>query len=144
MKVSNNCSPRGLARSPMMNLILLVFAVGVLLSMFPVSCDSAKVAMVKSTDVQIGAFCDALELFKDDNGYYPAGTSGLTNLVLQPAGATNWHQYLDKVLLDPWGHPYYYEFPGQHRTNSYDLSSAGPDGKFGTKDDIRNWDMPAK
>jgi general secretion pathway protein G len=88
---------------------------------------------------QMGAFKVALDMFKVDNGFYPTGTKGLKDLVVQPAGATNWQQYMEKIPLDFWGHPYIYECPGKHRTNSYDLSSAGPDGKAGTEDDIVNW-----
>lgn len=90
---------------------------------------------------QIGAFKTALDLFKVQNGYFPTGTNGLQDLVVKPINATtNWFQTLDKVPLDPWEHPYLYECPGKHNTNSYDLSSAGPDGIIGTKDDIRNWE----
>lgn len=106
--------------------------------------DARQRAFKSVTHAQIDAFGDALEMYKRDIGYYPKGANGLMDLVIQPAGVTNWHQILDKVPLDYWGHPYLYECPGQHRTNSYDLSSAGPDGKFGTEDDIRNWDMPTK
>ena len=78
-------------------------------------------------------------MFKDDNGNYPTQTNGLAGLVVQPSGATNWHQYFDNIPLDPWGHPYLYEYPGRHNTNTFDLSSAGPDGIPGTADDIVNW-----
>ena len=88
---------------------------------------------------QIGAFSTALDMFKLDNGFYPAGTNGLNDLVSRPARATNWHRYLDKIPQDHWGHPYLYVSPGRHNTNSYDLSSAGPDGILGTPDDIVNW-----
>ena len=79
----------------------------------------------------------ALGAYQVDNGAYP---SNLQNLVMQPAGATNWHgPYLDKVPLDPWGNPYIYHFPGTHNITGYDLLSVGPDGKEGTSDDIVNW-----
>lgn len=94
--------------------------------------------------VRIAMFRAALEEFKSDNGDYPAGTNGLNDLVSHPTGATNSQQYVKEVPLDPWGHPYRYEFPGKHLTNSYDLSSAGPDGKFGTEDDIPNWNYSEK
>jgi general secretion pathway protein G len=102
-----------------------------------------KAGRRKVAAVQIDGLCVALDLFKNENGYYPSGTNALNDLMVKPAGANNWHQYYDsrdgKIPLDPWGHAYLYEFPGKHRTNSYDLSSAGPDGKFGTEDDIANW-----
>ena len=41
--------------------------------------------------------------------------------------------------MDPWGNPYIYYYPGKHNPDSYDLLSAGPDGKEGTDDDIGNW-----
>ena len=84
----------------------------------------------------------ALDMFKQENSHYPSGTNGLNDLITKPPGATNWDPYIslkDNKFLDPWGHPYLYISPGLHNTNSYDLSSAGPDGIPGTQDDIKNW-----
>jgi general secretion pathway protein G len=81
----------------------------------------------------------ALDRFEVDNGNYP---KSLQDLVQPPADAKNWHgSYLDSTNLpiDPWGDDYIYEYPGKHNKNGYDLFSAGPDGKPGTKDDIGNW-----
>jgi general secretion pathway protein G len=88
---------------------------------------------------QIRAFETAFDMFKMDNAYFPQGTNGLIYLVQKPPGATNWHQYMDGIPLDPWSHPYIYECPGRHNPQSYDLSSMGPDGKVGGGDDIGNW-----
>jgi general secretion pathway protein G len=123
-------------------LVLLIVLVLLLIDMgvFPWHIDVAgKHSLKEAAGVQMGAFRTAFDMFKEDNGFYPTGTNGLNDLVVQPAGVTNWHQYLEKISLDPWGHPYLYEFPGKHWTNLYDLSSAGPDGKAGTEDDIVNW-----
>ncbi len=81
----------------------------------------------------------ALGYYEIDNGSYPRS---LNDLIQKPTGMTNWHgPYLDppQPPIDPWGHNYFYEFPGKHNTNGYDLSSAGPDGKKGNYDDIGNW-----
>jgi general secretion pathway protein G len=87
-----------------------------------------------------GGIKSALGAFEVDNGSYPKGSNGLLELVQQPTGATNWHgPYLEKTPLDPWGTKYFYEYPGKHQTNGYDLFSAGPDGKAGTDNDIVNW-----
>jgi general secretion pathway protein G len=56
----------------------------------------------------------------------------------------NWAgPYIDKpVTNDPWGRPYIYVCPGEHNTESYDLSSLGKDGKeggTGNDADITNW-----
>lgn len=107
---------------------------------------AAGKARHRKADIQIYGLSVAFDNFKADNGYYPAGTNGLRDLIEKPAGANSWHPYYiclnNTIPLDPWGHPYLYEYPGKHRTNSYDLSSAGPDGKFGTEDDIANWQSP--
>jgi general secretion pathway protein G len=84
-----------------------------------------------------GGIKTALDSYEVDNGYYP---KSLQDLLQQPSGATNWHgPYLPGPPVDPWGHKYIYEYPGKHNTNGYDLSSAGPDGKPGTGDDIGSW-----
>ena len=84
-----------------------------------------------------GAMKTALDRYRIDTSVYP---KSLDNLIQQPAGTTNWHgPYLDGIPVDPWGDKYIYEFPGKHNPNSYDLLSAGLDGKRGTEDDIGNW-----
>ena len=89
-----------------------------------------------------GGIKSALDYYKLDNGHYPIGTNGLFALCQKTSDATNWHgPYFDppKIPIDPWGDPYIYECPGKHRPDSYDLFSAGPDGRIGTADDIVNW-----
>ena len=94
---------------------------------------------IQEARIQINVFKTALDMFNVDNGNYPSRFVGLSGLVRRPAGATNWHQYMDSVPLDPWGHNYIYKFPGDNNSDSFDLMSMGPDGKAGTKDDITNW-----
>ena len=97
-------------------------------------------ARVRAAQADIrDAFKPALDRFEVDNGSFP---KSLQDLVQQPADAKNWRgPYFTATNLpvDPWGNPYIYEYPGKHNTNGYDLSSAGPDGKPGTDDDIVNW-----
>ena len=79
----------------------------------------------------------ALDEYHADVGTYP---KSLQDLLQQPRNAENWRgSYLDQTLLDPWGNPYLYQFPGKHNPTGYDLWSAGPDGKSGNADDIGNW-----
>jgi general secretion pathway protein G len=86
-----------------------------------------------------GGIKSAIDDYKNDVGHYP---SNLRDMLQQPRNANNWKgPYFDppELPIDPWGNPYLYQFPGSHNTNSYDLWSAGPDGKSGTDDDIGNW-----
>jgi len=83
----------------------------------------------------------ALDSFQVDTGYYPAGTNGLLDLVLNPAGTANWHgPHLNPIPKDPWGRDYQYACPGKHNVNAYDLWSLGPpDGAPGPHEMIGNW-----
>ena len=78
-------------------------------------------------------------------GNYPSTAEGLQALITAPSDKVDrWRgPYLQgdksKVLLDPWGNPYQYRFPGTHNTDGYDVWSKGPDGQDGTADDIGNW-----
>lgn len=97
---------------------------------------------------EIGGIEKALNLFYLDCGFYPSTEQGLESLVSQPASGEgrecknyNPDGYLEKgVPLDPWDSEYYYESPGQNRTSSFDLYSAGPDAQPGTEDDVNNWE----
>ncbi len=58
----------------------------------------------------------------------------------RPARTACWHgPYLQSdIPLDPWGHPYVYQYPGKLNPSGYDIISMGPDGQLGTADDIYN------
>ena len=89
-------------------------------------------------DINVG-IKSAIDRFKVDNGYYP---KSFQDLVQQPNDAKNWHgPYFSppNIPIDPWGDNYIYKCPGKHNPGSYDLFSAGPDGRLGTEDDISNW-----
>ena len=84
----------------------------------------------------------ALKLYELDNGFLPVSDQGLDALLHKPSSSPtpeNWNgPYLEKPPVDPWGRPYQYQSPGQHRPHDYDLFSLGRDQKD-TKDDIVNW-----
>jgi general secretion pathway protein G len=122
-------------------LMLVVAIIGILAALviprIAGSGDRARIAAVHS-DIN-GGIKTALGNYEVDNGSYPRT---LQDLLTPPSNAKNWHgPYLDKPALDPWQNPYIYYYPGKHSPTSYDLLSAGPDGKEGTDDDIGNW-MP--
>jgi general secretion pathway protein G len=93
----------------------------------------------------VEALGTALDLYKADNGKYPATEQGLQALRESPGDVKNWNgPYLKKALgSDPWGNPYVYSEPGEHNPDSYDLYSMGADGQPGGEGadaDVTNWD----
>jgi general secretion pathway protein G len=97
---------------------------------------------VKVTQAQINAFEKALDTYRLDVGRYPSTEEGLAALVTKPENEPKWNgPYLQKgVPLDPWGKPYQYKSPGEHR--EIDLWSFGKDGQpGGTGDaaDVTSW-----
>jgi general secretion pathway protein G len=141
-----NQSRRGFT---LIELLLVLVILGVLAAIVvPKFAGTGQRARVTATETQIGAFKTALSAFEVDNGFYPRGKDGLRALISKPNDAPNWKgPYLDEqrgIPMDQWGKPYSYQCPGKINPNSYDISSAGPDGREGTEDDIGNWQAQAK
>ena len=74
-------------------------------------------ARVDTAKAQISAISTALELYALDTGSFPPEESGLKALVQAPQNGVSWHgPYLKRAdgLVDPWGRPYHYKFPGRN------------------------------
>lgn len=96
-------------------------------------------ARSSTANAQLKNIESAVELYYLDNGRYPSTESGLADLVTAPAGVAGWKgPYLKKKqgLVDPWGKPFVYTFPGAH--GSYDIVSLGRDGKEGGEGEDRD------
>ena len=84
-----------------------------------------------------------LDLYRLDMGRYPGTDDGLLALFEPPMEAGRWNgPYLKKKnsLIDPWGEPYEYLFPGDH--GEYDLFTLGADGREGGDGeaaDVTSW-----
>jgi general secretion pathway protein G len=104
-----------------------------------ISMDGAK-ALVARGDLR--KLRTALMAFEIDNGRFPTQAEGLNALVKQPTGPgasdlQHWHgPYWKASLQDPWDHPYVFQVPGAGGAD-FDLSSAGPDGRPGSEDDVK-------
>ncbi|MBU6409807.1 MAG: type II secretion system major pseudopilin GspG [Verrucomicrobia bacterium] len=122
----------------LVEMLLVVTIIGILAALvIPKMVGRSEQARETAARADISSIKTALDAFEVDNGYYPKTLQGL---IQQPSNTKNWHgPYLDSIPQDPWGNPYSYEYPGKHNPNSFDLWSAGPDGKSGTQDDIGNW-----
>jgi len=129
----------------LVELLLVLVILGTLAAIvLPKFSGVSQRGRVTAAETQISTFKTALDAFEVDMGYYPKGRNGLADLIQQPRQASNWHgPYLqsDVIPKDPWGNDYVYECPGRHNPSFYDVSSAGPDGRLGTEDDISNWTL---
>ncbi len=123
----------------LIELMLVVIIIGVLSAMVvPRLAGRSEQARIQAAKTDINSSIPlALDLYEMDLGRYPE----LLDYLRTPGGsAESWRgPYLKKKPLDPWGKVYIYRSPGEHNTDSYDLSSMGSDGKPDTADDVVNW-----
>ncbi len=127
----------------LVEIMLVVIIIGALAAMIIPRLsgrgEQAKLKVAK-TDIEAN-IATALKLYELDNGSFPSTGQGLAALKIKPATnpiPQNWNgPYVEKEPIDPWGHPYVYASPGEHRSD-YDLSSKGKD-EASEKDDIVNW-----
>ncbi|MEE9250389.1 MAG: type II secretion system major pseudopilin GspG [Alphaproteobacteria bacterium] len=100
-------------------------------------------AKVDAAAAQLQNIAATLDLYRLEVGHYPSAEQGLEALVTQPPGVDSWNgPYIKKweMLIDPWGDPYHYRFPGEH--GDFDLFSLGADGAEGGEgedQDITDW-----
>jgi general secretion pathway protein G len=121
--------------------ILIVLAIiGVIAAMaVPRLLGQQREANVKITKQAIANLQQAVEIYAVGNNGEPPQT---IDLLLQPAhpGA---EPILDKVPVDAWGQPLFYEYPNtKASTSNPAIWSGGPNRKNdnGGGDDINNWD----
>ena len=127
----------------LVEIMLVVIIIGALAAMIIPRLsgrgDTAKVKVAKS-DIDANV-ATALKLYELDNGVFPTTSQGLAALRVKPTSnpvPPSWNgPYVEKDPVDPWGRPYVYASPGEHRSD-YDLSSKGKDAAS-DKDDITNW-----
>ncbi len=98
----------------------------------------------KAAHIQVERLSTILDLFYLDAGRYPDASEGLGALLVKPQSLDLWSgPYVRKAdaLIDPWGKPYVYVYPGEHR--EFDLYSLGADGAQGGQGqdaDIKSWE----
>ncbi len=132
----------------LIELLVVIVILGLLAAIIvPKLTNRIGEAKYKTTEIQMKNIEGALKQYYIDTGMYPTTEQGLKALVEKPTIPPipeNWKQELDKVPTDGWGHPFLYVSPDPDGEHPFDLKSAGPDGKFGTKDDIDIWKMKLK
>ncbi len=117
----------------LIEILLVVVIIGILAAVaVPRLGGRVAQSQVAAARASIGAISTAIDLYETDNGRLP---DSLQNLITK-GSEPNWNgPYLRKAesLTDPWGN----EFQFSRQGNTYTVASAGPDGSFGTGDDIR-------
>ena len=106
--------------------------------------DEARVLAARQ---DIASLMQAMKLYRLDNQRYPATEQGLQALVSKPTSVPlppNWKPggYLERLPMDPWGHPLQYLNPGLH--GEIDIFSFGADGAPGGEGndaDIGSWTL---
>ena len=125
--------------------VLLVLGImGIIMAMVvPRMLGRQQHASIDATRVSIEGLTQALRLYSlDHHGRFPTTADSLEVLVADPGGRDKkWRgPYLDRTPQDGWGSEFMYWCPGIHNKETFDISSAGPDGVFGNADDVNNWD----
>ena len=139
---SRNDRRKGMTLIELLLVLVIIATLAALVA--PSLVGKSKEASIKTCQGQISHLEEALGFFEQDFQRYPTTEEGLEALISPPAlpsGEPTDRGYLQKdhVPNDPWGSPYHYECPGAHNTRFVDISSAGPDAKFDTEDDVNNW-----
>ncbi len=129
----------------LLEVLMVIIIIGILAALVvPNFINVGEDAKIKLTRSMIESGLNgALDLFRLHMGRYPESLDELVNKPEDEEEAEKWAgPYIDdiKKLKDAWGRELRYEYPGTYNEGKYDLSSAGPDGEFGTEDDITNWE----
>lgn len=127
----------------LIELLLVLAILGVIMAMVvPNLLNRQNYANIDATRGSIAGVEKAIEMYSIDHmGTYPTSAQGFEVLVGSPSRDKRWRgPYLKKLPLDAWGNGLKYESPGRKNQDGFDIVSAGPDGRFGTGDDIGNWD----
>src|SRR2546429_9993100 len=110
--------PRGFT---LIEVLVVIIVLGLLAALVgPRILGRVSEAKSATARTQIDLLGVALDNYRLDNGMYPATEQGLEALQEKPTREPvplNWPgPYLKKAVpLDPWGRPYLYKSPGEHK-----------------------------
>lgn len=130
----------------LIEIMVVVVILGILAALvIPKIMSRPEEARIVAARQDISGIMQALKLYKLDNYRYPTTEQGLQALVKKPTTPPvppNWKAdgYLEKLPMDPWGHPYQYLNPGVHgEVDVFSLGADGAPGGEGSDADIGSW-----
>ncbi|MEM6853389.1 MAG: type II secretion system major pseudopilin GspG [Planctomycetota bacterium] len=124
----------------LIEIMVVVIVIGIIAALVvPNLFDRAGKAKRSVAKQQIGSLETAIQLFQQDYSRFP---DSLEELASPPADADGGSppSIKQKDLIDPWGNPFVYRYPGNNWT--FDLLSLGADGQEGGEEenaDITNY-----
>ena len=117
----------------LIEILLVVVIIGILAAIaVPRLAGKVEGAQRSAAKQGISVIEGAVDVYEVDNGKLPESLQNLITKGSEP----NWNgPYIRKVesLKDPWGHEFQYTKSG----DTYTVASAGPDGSFGSGDDVK-------
>ena len=133
MDKSNKDIARKDAGFTLIEILLVVVIIGILAAVaVPRLGGRVGQSQIAAARAGVGAISTAIDLYETDNGKLPESLQSLITKGSEP----NWNgPYIRKAegLKDPWGLEYQFTKQG----NVYTVASAGPDGSFGSADDVK-------
>ena len=133
MKKRNDEIERKDAGFTLIEILLVVVIIGILAAVaVPRLGGRVGQSQIAAAKASVGAIGTAIDLYETDNGKLPESLQSLITKGAEP----NWNgPYLRKAesLKDPWGNEFQYTKSG----DTYTVASAGPDGSFGSGDDVK-------
>ena len=125
----------------LVELMVVIVIIGLLSGVVTVSVRSYLVRGKQTVArLELAKLAQAIDTFYGQFDRYPGNDEGLTVLIEKSHAFPD--GLLNKVPLDPWGHPYEYNYPGQ--SAPYEIVSYGADhqeGGEGADADLSNVDL---
>lgn len=125
----NKQHPRSSAFT-LIEIMVVVIVIGIIAALIvPNLFDRAGKAKRSVAKQQVATLENAIQLFQQDYSRFPDSLEELANPPADAEGGATPPSIKEKDLLDPWGNPFVYRYPGNNWT--FDLLSLGADGQEG-------------